>query len=431
MSRDTKIGSVLSRKIVETITFIYQSGMTTTSGGNVSSRGEEGEVWITPAGVDKGSLTPEDTVCIKADGSCDGQHRPSSENPIHRSIYRLRSDVGAIIHAHPEALVAYALASQSPNLDALPQAKQICGEIIFAPYELPGSEKLGNQIASLLAKDKEVKSIIMENHGVVVVGKDLEEALERFQTLEFAARTLIHAREIGEVQMPELLAEQIANESQYREPVLGWVLSEKEKNLRGEVCKLVARACKQGLMISTYGTVSMRANDDGFVITPSGKSRMELTEADLVCVDHGKAISGGRPSRSINLHAAIYKKFPDINCIITTQTPAISAHAVVQKVIDVHTNPESWVFVRDISMLPYGIQFEDAPAVPDSLSPDFPVAIIENDSVIAIGHTAIQTFDRIEVAEFTAKSNIQAARIGGANRISEERIAELKAAFMS
>ena len=110
---------------------------------------------------------------------------------------------------------------------------------------------------------------------------------------------------------------------------------------------------------------------------------------------------------------------------------AISAHAVVQKVIDVHTNPESWVFVRDISMLPYGIQFEDAPAVPDSLSPDFPVAIIENDSVIAIGHTAIQTFDRIEVAEFTAKSNIQAARIGGANRISEERIAELKAAFMS
>ena len=88
MSRDTKIGSVLSQKIVKTITSIYQSGMTTTSGGNVSSRGEDGDVWITPAGVDKGSLNPADTVCIKADGSCEGKHRPSSENPIHRSIYR-------------------------------------------------------------------------------------------------------------------------------------------------------------------------------------------------------------------------------------------------------------------------------------------------------------------------------------------------------
>jgi len=72
------------------ISRIYRSGMTTTSGGNLSIMDDNGDIWITPAGIDKGSLTPADIMCVKADGTIVGRHRPSSEYPFHRALYSMR-----------------------------------------------------------------------------------------------------------------------------------------------------------------------------------------------------------------------------------------------------------------------------------------------------------------------------------------------------
>lgn len=424
--------------LADTLGFIYQRGMTTTSGGNLSIRGKQGEIWITPAGVDKGTLKADDIVCIESDGSVLGKHRASSENPIHRSIYNFRPDVGALIHAHPEALVAYALAGKTPELNAIPQARMVCGKIAFAPYELPGSEKLGLLIAETFAKDSKVNAVIMENHGVVVAGVDLDDALQRFETLELCARSLIHASELGSFNLlsDEQQRQFESQQLDFIKVPANWVSSDQDRILRKRICEIVQRACCQGLMISSYGTVSMRAEgDDHFVMTPHGVSRLQLTEDDLVSVKAGEVTSGGRASRAVRLHRAIYNKYPEISSIITTQTPSVMAHAIAHQVINVHTNPESWVFVRDMSLLPFGIHVSvdenEKSIVPESLTPDFPVAIVENDCVIAIGGDIIQTYDRIEVAEFTAKSNIMAARIGGAQAISGERIEELREAFLT
>ena len=75
-----------SEQIVETITRIYRSGLTTTSGGNISVKDTEGNIWITPAAVDKGTLHRNDIVCMRADGSRRGSRRPSSEYPFHKGI---------------------------------------------------------------------------------------------------------------------------------------------------------------------------------------------------------------------------------------------------------------------------------------------------------------------------------------------------------
>ena len=77
--------------------------MTTTSGGNLSILEENGDIWITPAGIDKGTLRPQDMVCVRPDGAVDGLHRPSSELPFHQEIYRTRPDIRGILHAHPVA----------------------------------------------------------------------------------------------------------------------------------------------------------------------------------------------------------------------------------------------------------------------------------------------------------------------------------------
>ena len=80
---------------------IYSCGMTTTSGGNLSIRDENGDIWITPTGIDKGSLTREDIVRVSPSRETFGPHQPSVELPFHREIYRLRPDLRAILHAHP------------------------------------------------------------------------------------------------------------------------------------------------------------------------------------------------------------------------------------------------------------------------------------------------------------------------------------------
>ena len=125
---------------------IYKSGMTTTSGGNISIKDENGDIWITPSGVDKGSLTVKDIVCVKKDGTIEGLHKPSSEYPFHKAIFEARPELKAVIHAHPPALVAFSIARQVPDTSIVPQARNICGEIGFAPYSCPGSEELGRKI---------------------------------------------------------------------------------------------------------------------------------------------------------------------------------------------------------------------------------------------------------------------------------------------
>ena len=131
---------------------IYRYGMTTTSGGNLSIRDTNGDIWITPSGIDKNSLTRNDIIQVKPDGTLIGIHRPSVELPFHREIYRIRPDLRGIVHAHPPTLVAFSLARRIPNTHLVPNAQLVCGPIAMAKYGVPGSEQLGKNIAEEFQK---------------------------------------------------------------------------------------------------------------------------------------------------------------------------------------------------------------------------------------------------------------------------------------
>ena len=79
-------------RIVTIMNRLYNYGMTTTSGGNLSVCDPDGTVWISPSGIDKGSLRREDIMQIKPDGTIIGPHKPSSEYPFHLAIYAARPD---------------------------------------------------------------------------------------------------------------------------------------------------------------------------------------------------------------------------------------------------------------------------------------------------------------------------------------------------
>ena len=243
-------------EIVETMGRIYRYRMTTTSGGNLSIRDDSGGIWISPARVDKGNLTRDDVVCVKADGEIEGKHPPSSEFPFHRAIYEARPDIHAIVHAHPVALVAFSICGKTPNTAMFHQAHSVCGRIGFAPYALPGSDQLGQHIADTF---KDSDSVVLENHGVVVGGATLSDAFQRFEAFEFAAKTIIKGRRLGQIRN---LTDAQLQQAQQRSVTLPScsppAASGREKELRRQLCEFIRRGCRQRLLISTEGSFSTR-----------------------------------------------------------------------------------------------------------------------------------------------------------------------------
>ena len=87
-----------AEQIVMLLSRVYQKGLTTTSGGNLSVKDSEGNIWITPSGIDKGSLTASDICKVLPDGTVVGKYKPSVELPFHKLVYKTRPDVSAVLH---------------------------------------------------------------------------------------------------------------------------------------------------------------------------------------------------------------------------------------------------------------------------------------------------------------------------------------------
>lgn len=417
-------------QLIVVISRIYRSGLTTTSGGNISIKDDNGDIWITPASIDKGSLTQKDIVCVKSDGEIVGIHRPSSEFPFHKAIYDIRPNMSAVIHAHPPALVAFSITHQIPDTNIIPQAKGVCGTIGFAPYDVPGSKELGQKIAYEFEEQSDYNAVIMENHGVVLCGKDLKDAYQRFETLEFCARTVINAQILGE---PNYLSdEQIDQHDKALLTDLPHFLNAtyppEERAIRGQMIKIIHRACDHGLMISSYGTVSVRWKGNDFLITPSGMPRWDMAAEDIVQVKDGKIEAGKIPSRSIALHQEIYQSNPKINSIILTQPPHIMGFCTSGVELNVRTIPESWIFLKDIPSVSFGVQYEDNKKIAEMLKKT-PAILLSNDSIVVTGKDLLHAFDRLEVAEFSAKSLIMGMHIGKLQPILDEEVEALRTAF--
>ncbi len=418
-------------EIIEIIHRIYENGMTTTSGGNLSILDEDGSIWITPKGVDKGALTVEDIVCVLPDGRVNGIHEPSSEYPFHLAIYRSRNDIKAIVHAHPPALVSFAITRRIPDTRIIPKARELCGRVGYANYALPGSEKLGEVIAEKFSAGHD--TVLLENHGIVTVGAGLLQAFQRLETLDLCARVTLKANSIGTVRVLSEDELELSRQTVTLDEFEPQGHSSKENEIRKKMITLVRRSYAQKLVTSMEGTFSARIDADCFLITPIGMDRKYLTEEDLVVIKNGKQEAGKHPSSSVTLHKEIYAKNSAINSIVIAQPPNILAFGVCDAAFDTRTIPESYLVLREIQKFPFGMEFgkggDDYPAIADMVSDTMPVVICRNNCIIVTGNSLLQSFDRLEVAEFTARSIIDSKAIGSVVPIGAAEIDELEKAF--
>jgi L-fuculose-phosphate aldolase len=415
-------------QLVTIMNRIYRNGMTTLSGGNLSIKDDDGDIWITPSGVDKGTLTAKDMMCVRAGGTVEGPHNPSSEYPFHRAIYAKRPDLRAIVHAHPPALVSFSIVRQVPDTRIIPQANRLCGPVGYAPYALPGSELLGINIANSFAEGHNI--VILENHGMASGGSNLLTAFQRLETLDFCARTLIRAQELGQA---NILSETELNLFDRRRNDLPQFVPvnhpSKERELRQQIVKIVSRAYDRYLMISTEGVVSARLDEQSFLITPTGRDRGNLSVEDVVLIKNGAQEKGKTPSRSVRLHQAIYKTNSEINCVMTAQCPNVMAYATTSTPFDSRTIPESYILLRHMPLIPFKLFYTDPQQVAGMVSLRTPVSLVQNDCALVVGDSIMNAFDRLEVAEFSARSLIDTGVIGTHVPIGEEEIRELEVSF--
>jgi len=429
MSRERKHLLIHPRdELLATMQRIYSYRMTTTSGGNLSIRDADDSLWITPARIDKGALQRDDIVRVLPDGNVEGRHRPSSEFPFHQAIYRARPELKAIVHAHPVALVACSISRKTPDTRLFHQARHVCGDVGFAPYALPGSQQLAENIAATFAQGYDC--VILENHGVVVGGQDLTEAFQRFETLEFTAQILIGASALGEIQT--LTDGQLELSKRQARPFPEFTPADptsREKELRTQLRDFMRRGYQQRLFISTAGSFSARLSDDAFLITPYQRDRHRIDLDDLVLIDQGRREVGKHPSRSTAMHRAIYAAHPDVAAIVTAYPPNATAFCVTTAELPTRTIPESYLFLRDVPRLPFELPFGDGTELARRITPEQPIALLANDGVLVCGKSVLDAFDRLEVLETTAEALLQSRPLGPLVPMSDAVIEELRQAF--
>ncbi len=421
----------IRNELARTMEHIYSHGMTTTSGGNMSVIDSLGNIWITPSGTDKGSLKPDEVVCVAPEGTFEGPLKPSMEYPLHRAVYNSRPDIRALIHAHPPMLTSFSIVHRLPDTSVAGVWLGTCGTAGYAGYATPGSEAMGENVASEFRKGH--NAVIMENHAVVTGGKDMAEALARLEALEICARTIHAAGSFGEIRVnevaqsdaPELLSGAqsgiIGLEPEAREGVTE--LSSREELLAEEISRITARACNRGLFYGFCGTISSRSNGDDFLITRERILRYDFGKSGIV--------RSGAPGTGTEswLHREIYRRFPYVNAVITALPPYLMAFAVTGKEFDSRTIPESWLLLKEVPLVSPGALYPGRGEIFEKLTSGSPAVIICNDSVLATGDSLLQAFDRLEVAEMTAMSLVTAGPLGRIHPIDSEKINDLDKKF--
>lgn len=195
--------------IVKVCRRLYERGLIAGPDGNVSMRLSDGFILVTPAGQSKVDVAEDDLVVVDAEGRVQSSSeggRPSSELGMHLRIYKRRAEVNAVVHAHPPTATGFAVAGEGFVAPVLPEVILQMGQVPIVGYCTPGTAAVANALDPYLVAGH--SAVLLANHGATTLGRNLNEAHQRMESVEHAARILLTARLLGRVN--ELSATEVA-----------------------------------------------------------------------------------------------------------------------------------------------------------------------------------------------------------------------------
>lgn len=180
--------------VIQITNELFSMHLLTATGGNVSALAEEeGTFWITPSRMYKGGLAADDLVRVRPDGTVlDGSRQPSVEFQMHWASYQSRPGMTGAVHTHAPVATAFGICNQTfppINTDAV-----FLRDTVTVPWIMPGSKELADAVGEALTKSR---GAILQNHGLMTVGKTLRDAATRAMLLEETAKILLYVKQFG------------------------------------------------------------------------------------------------------------------------------------------------------------------------------------------------------------------------------------------
>jgi L-fuculose-phosphate aldolase len=173
-----------------------EAGLVTGTWGNLSIRvPKDKNIVITPSGMPYGALQVRDIVVLDMEGRViDGERKPSTEYLLHVAIYNAREDVLTIMHTHSVFASALAVARKPipPILEDM--AQLVGGGVAVSEYARAGTRELAHQAVLGLGR---CNAVLLANHGLVGVGRSLDEVMQVCQIVEKSAQVYVWADLIG------------------------------------------------------------------------------------------------------------------------------------------------------------------------------------------------------------------------------------------
>ncbi len=186
----------LRRQICDIGKRAYDKGMGAANDGNISVLLDDGTLLCTPTGVSKGYMTPDMICRIDRRGNLveDCAYRPSSEIGMHLVVYDQRDEVRAVVHAHPVYATVHAICGKPLVAQIMPESTMFLGEVPLTPYGLPSTPELAEAIIPAL---KRHDALLLENHGALSCGHDLQSAWFKMEALDYYAKVVYLAAAYG------------------------------------------------------------------------------------------------------------------------------------------------------------------------------------------------------------------------------------------
>lgn len=174
---------------------MYDRGYVASNDGNISARLDKERVLITPTGVSKGFMKPEDLIIVDYNGKViTGTKKPSSEVMMHLQVYKDRPDVNSVCHSHPPYATGFAVAGIPLDKCVLPEVVISLGAVPLIEYGTPGTEEFYKPVLPLL---NDYDAFLLANHGALTVGKDVVNAFHKMETIEHFAHIAFVAQQLG------------------------------------------------------------------------------------------------------------------------------------------------------------------------------------------------------------------------------------------
>jgi L-fuculose-phosphate aldolase len=184
------------KELVRCVKNLYWMGLTTSVSGNHSVRFRNNWMWITPSGLSRYKMQANHLVKVHLKtAKPSGNTRPSIEFNLHRNIYNKRHDVNAIVHTHSPFTIGVSISSKFRHI--IEEAQIVVGEPVVISNKPSGSNDLAESVSLAFQREPSVRVVVIKNHGVVAIGKDIDQARAVVEALEEWSKILTIAEIFG------------------------------------------------------------------------------------------------------------------------------------------------------------------------------------------------------------------------------------------